>query len=60
MGIEENILTLCPECHRIYDEGHDRERMKEAFRKYLSNCYGHEITESMVKYDRWKFLKEGR
>lgn len=60
MGIEENILTLCPECHRMYDEGHDRERMKGLFQKYLSKCYGREITEDMVKHDKWKFLKEAQ
>lgn len=27
MGIEENIVTLCPACHRAYDEGAGLERL---------------------------------
>lgn len=26
MGIEENIVTLCPDCHRAYDEGANIEK----------------------------------
>lgn len=40
-GVEENMLTLCRECHDKYDHGtrEERERMKEYFRAYLSACY---------------------
>lgn len=53
LGIEENILTLCPECHRRYDEGSERAQLKERFRRYLSKCYGKEITEKAVTYNKW-------
>jgi 5-methylcytosine-specific restriction endonuclease McrA len=39
LGVKENILTLCPECHRRYDQSLDRESMREYFREYLKSKY---------------------
>ena len=39
LGIEENILTLCPGCHRQYDQTTDREALREFFREYLKSKY---------------------
>lgn len=39
LGIEENILTLCPTCHRLYDQTEKREEMRRLFRLYLSIKY---------------------
>ena len=39
MGIEENGLTLCPKCHRRYDQSTDRKMMREFFREYLQSKY---------------------
>lgn len=39
IGTPENILTLCPACHRRYDQTTDRERMRQYFREYLKNKY---------------------
>lgn len=41
LGIEENMLTLCRECHDKYDHGtrEERQRMRNWFRAYLSACY---------------------
>lgn len=39
LGIEENGLTLCPDCHRKYDQTTNRERMRAYFRSYLSDHY---------------------
>ena len=39
LGIEENILTLCPECHMEYDQHGDREEIKQFFREYLMSKY---------------------
>lgn len=39
LGIEENILTLCPECHRQYDQSPRRQEMRNFFKWYLSNIY---------------------
>lgn len=38
-GIEENILTLCPKCHRIYDSTTARGEMQMFFRGYLRSKY---------------------
>ena len=38
-GIPENGLTLCPECHRRYDQTTDREEMRKFFREYLRMNY---------------------
>ena len=35
LGIVENILTLCPECHRKYDATDSRENMRRFFGLYL-------------------------
>lgn len=55
MGVEKNILTLCPRCHREYDEGPDRDYWKAFFTKYLTGIYG-PIERSEVVYDKWGFL----
>ena len=39
LGVAENGLTLCPECHRRYDQTTDREQMREFFREYLKSHY---------------------
>ena len=39
LGIPENGLTLCPECHRRYDQTTAREEMRGFFREYLQQKY---------------------
>lgn len=39
LGVEENILTLCPDCHRIYDQTLARANMVPIFRRYLRERY---------------------
>ena len=39
LGIPENGLTLCPECHRRYDQTTDRAEMRKFFREYLRMNY---------------------
>lgn len=39
LGIPENGLTLCPDCHRRYDQSTDRKQMREFFREYLKSKY---------------------
>lgn len=39
LGIEENILTLCPDCHRKYDQSPARAQMREYFKEYLQSKY---------------------
>ena len=39
LGIEQNIVTLCPSCHRIYDQSPKREILRSVIRNYLKNHY---------------------
>ena len=39
LGIPENGLTLCPECHRRYDQTTARQEMRAFFREYLQEQY---------------------
>lgn len=39
LGIEENILTLCPKCHYRYDQTADRETLQPFFGRYLKEHY---------------------
>lgn len=39
LGIPENGLTLCPECHRQYDQTTARPEMRSYFREYLQEHY---------------------
>ena len=48
LGIEENILTLCPGCHREYDNTTEREVMKGVFKKYLKTKYSHWNEENLI------------
>lgn len=39
LGIEENGLTLCPQCHRLYDQTAYRPKLRAYFREYLMDHY---------------------
>ena len=39
LGCEQNILTLCPDCHQRYDRTTNRGMMRERFREYLKSKY---------------------
>lgn len=47
-GIPENGLTLCPTCHRRYDQTADRKRMREYFREYLESKYENWSEEALI------------
>lgn len=55
LGVEKNIITLCPDCHRKYDTSPNRAEMSKGFTKYLESIYG-PITKRDVVYDKWSFL----
>lgn len=38
-GIEENIVTLCPACHRAYDEGANLEKFGRGTTRESLYCY---------------------
>lgn len=39
LGIEENIVTLCSVCHRLYDQSEWRERLGKIIGAYLRGHY---------------------
>lgn len=39
MGTEKNIVTLCPACHRAFDEGPQREQIYVRLVTYLMGVY---------------------
>lgn len=52
MGIEKNIVTLCPDCHREFDEGKCREALYVHIVNYLKGFYPDWSKADMV-YRRW-------
>lgn len=50
LGVPENILTLCRECHDRYDNGSRMERdgMREYFREYLMSKYSSWNEDNLV------------
>ena len=53
LGIEENILTLCPRCHRDFDEGPDRKALTGILETYLSSKYDNWSKEDL-RYRKWQ------
>lgn len=48
LGIEENILTLCPTCHAAYDQTDRREELRKYFRAYLKSIYNDWREDALV------------
>lgn len=64
MGIEQNIVTLCPRCHYALDEGlyirelapfgfHSRAEIKKFIYKYMETVYPG-WTPEKVTYRKWR------
>lgn len=53
LGIEKNGLTLCPICHRKYDQTTARKEMRGFFREYLQSKYPG-WDESKLYYRRYE------
>lgn len=53
LGIEENIVTLCPQCHHDFDNGFRREEIGAWLSEYLDKWYPDFPDEKRVytKYD---------
>ena len=54
LGIEQNILTLCPTCHHNYDNTDKRHELKEVLKRYLSSKYENWNEEDLI-YKKWRF-----
>lgn len=53
LGIEENIVTMCMRCHRMYDQGPERELIGSYTEKYLRSKYPDWNPEKLV-YKKWE------
>lgn len=53
LGIEENIVTLCPKCHHDFDNGFRREEIGAWLSEYLDKWYPDFPDEKRIfnKYD---------
>lgn len=47
-GIEQNIVTLCPACHRAFDEGKNRDAYEARIIAYLKGFYPGWNREDMI------------
>lgn len=56
MGVEENIVTLCPTCHREADEGRDAKEIQTQIQDYISRRYAGWSREAVTyrKGAAWK------
>ena len=52
LGIEENIVTLCPNCHHNFDHTDLRACYKEYIREYLKEKYPNWDEKKLV-YRKW-------
>jgi 5-methylcytosine-specific restriction endonuclease McrA len=47
-GVEENVITLCPRCHSMYDQGIDRGTTAAYIEEYLKSKYPHWDKELLI------------
>lgn len=48
LGREENIVTLCPDCHREYDQGTNRKEIYVRLVSYMKGFYPDWSREDMI------------
>lgn len=53
LGIEENIVTLCPECHYQEDFGQNTELYEDCIENYLKGIYGASWNKEKLKYNKY-------
>ena len=56
LGIEQNVVTLCQDCHRRYDQSTERKMIREEIKRYLMSVYKDWSEEKLV-YDKWRFSR---
>lgn len=57
LGIPENIITGCNECHSAYDQTTQRDMYRQVAKDYLRSKYP-DWDETKLVYDKWRFFKE--
>lgn len=53
LGVEENIVTLCPRCHYEFDNGPYRKEYGILIRNYLKSKYP-SWDEKKLVYTKWR------
>lgn len=53
LGIEQNIVTLCHNCHHAYDNTPQRPLYREYIKNYLRGIYGAEWDEEQLVYNKF-------
>ena len=53
LGIEQNIVTLCQNCHFRYDNTADRPIYREYIKSYLRGIYGDDWNEDDLTYKKF-------
>lgn len=48
LGIEQNIVTLCLNCHFRYDQTIERKKLQEKIRNYLARKYPNWNEEDLI------------
>ena len=52
-GTEKNLVTLCVDCHRAYDQSAERERIRQELSDYLRSKYN-DWDERVLVYHKWE------
>lgn len=52
LGIEQNIVTLCRECHHKTDNASQRQQMLEIIEEYLKKHYKNWNKDNLI-YNKW-------
>lgn len=55
LGIEENIVTLCPKCHQDFDNGFHRKEIGDYIGEYLERMYPGFPNEKRI-YNKYEWL----
>ena len=53
LGIEENIVTLCPNCHYEEDFGLETKRYEDYIENYLKGIYGANWNKEKLIYKKY-------
>lgn len=53
LGVEENIVTLCPECHYQEDFGQDTKLYEDYIENYLKGIYGAKWNKEKLIYKKY-------
>ena len=54
MGVEQNIVTLCLDCHYQEDLGQDTKLYERYIENYLKGIYGTSWNRENLIYNKWR------